>query len=249
MRTSPIHPCACLPVARTLALILALTLFGFACADSAPPADVATAPVSSEPQTDEEKTLYALGASLGSSLAKFDLTEPELEWVTRGMNAKVLNLDLAVDEQAYQANVMAFVRERTDSASSAEAAAAASFLAEAAAAEGAVKSDSGLIMTEITAGDGAAPSATDTVVVHYHGTLRDGSVFDSSVERGEPARFPLNRVIPCWTEALQKMHVGGKSRIVCPPEIAYGSRGSGRIPGGAALVFEVELLEIAPASS
>jgi len=82
------------------------------------------------------------------------------------------------------------------------------------------------------------------VKVHYHGTLRDGTVFDSSVDRGSPAQFPLDRVIPCWTEAVTQMKVGTKSRIVCPAAIAYGSRGMGTIPGDAALVFEVELLEI-----
>jgi FKBP-type peptidyl-prolyl cis-trans isomerase FkpA len=94
-------------------------------------------------------------------------------------------------------------------------------------------------------GSGASPQASDTVVVHYHGTFPDGSVFDSSVERGEPARFPLNRVIPCWTQGLQLMKVGGKAKLVCPPQIAYGARGAPpRIPPNATLLFEVELLEI-----
>ncbi len=106
-------------------------------------------------------------------------------------------------------------------------------------------SGSGLGYTEIEAGSGASPGPTDTVVVHYHGTFPDGRVFDSSVQRGEPARFPLNRVIPCWTEGLQKMRVGGKAKLVCPPEIAYGARGSGPIPPNATLHFEVELIDIA----
>jgi len=104
---------------------------------------------------------------------------------------------------------------------------------------------SGLQMTEMVAGTGESPTATDVVVVHYHGTFEDGSVFDSSVERGQQATFPLNRVIPCWTEALQLMKVGGKSRLVCPPGIAYGARGAPpRIPPNATLTFEVELFEI-----
>ena len=94
-------------------------------------------------------------------------------------------------------------------------------------------------------GSGAQPRATDVVSVHYHGTLEDGSVFDSSVDRGQPAAFPLNRVIPCWTEGVQLIKVGGKARLVCPAEIAYGARGSPpTIPPDATLVFEVELLEI-----
>jgi FKBP-type peptidyl-prolyl cis-trans isomerase FkpA len=105
--------------------------------------------------------------------------------------------------------------------------------------------DSGLEITHVVTGSGASPQASDTVVVHYHGTFPDGSVFDSSVERGEPARFPLNRVIPCWTQGLQLMKVGGKAKLVCPPQIAYGARGAPpRIPPNATLLFEVELLEI-----
>ena len=108
----------------------------------------------------------------------------------------------------------------------------------------AVSTDSGLRITEMRAGDGPSPKATDVVVVHYHGTFEDGKVFDSSVDRGAKATFPLNRVIPCWTEGLQLMKVGGKSRLICPPEIAYGAMGTPRIPANSTLVFEVELFEI-----
>ena len=105
--------------------------------------------------------------------------------------------------------------------------------------------DSGLQITEIVAGDGPSPGATDVVVVHYHGTFEDGEVFDSSVERGKPATFPLSRVIPCWTEGVSLMRPGGKSRLVCPPKIAYGAKGAPpRIPPNATLTFEVELLSI-----
>jgi FKBP-type peptidyl-prolyl cis-trans isomerase FkpA len=108
-----------------------------------------------------------------------------------------------------------------------------------------VTTDSGLQFTELRAGSGPSPGPSDVVVVHYHGTFPDGSVFDSSIERGSPATFPLNRVIPCWTEGLQRMKVGGKARLVCPPQIAYGARGAPpRIPPNATLNFEVELLEI-----
>jgi FKBP-type peptidyl-prolyl cis-trans isomerase FkpA len=104
---------------------------------------------------------------------------------------------------------------------------------------------SGFTITHITEGSGARPTATDVVSVHYHGTFPSGKVFDSSVERGKPASFPLNRVIPCWTEGLQQMQVGGKAKLVCPPEVAYGSRGAPpRIPPNATLYFEVELLAI-----
>jgi FKBP-type peptidyl-prolyl cis-trans isomerase FkpA len=112
-------------------------------------------------------------------------------------------------------------------------------------AAGEVETPSGLRITEVEAGTGASPKPTDVVLVHYHGTFPDGSVFDSSVDRGEPARFPLNRVIPCWTEGLQRMKTGGKSRLVCPPTIAYGAQGAPpRIPANATLIFDVELIGI-----
>ncbi len=119
------------------------------------------------------------------------------------------------------------------------------FLAAAAKEEGAVRTDSGLVYRELQAGTGAQPKATSRVTVHYRGTLTNGKEFDSSYGRGEPATFGLNQVIPCWTEGLQRMKVGGKARLVCPSRIAYGP--SGRppvIPGSATLVFEVELLDV-----
>ncbi len=111
---------------------------------------------------------------------------------------------------------------------------------------GAEVAASGLVYRSLKEGNGGSPQASDTVRVHYRGTLPDGKEFDSSYSRGQPAEFPLNRVIPCWTEGLQKMKTGGKAKLTCPPEIAYGSRGAaGVIPPGATLHFEVELLGIA----
>lgn len=108
-----------------------------------------------------------------------------------------------------------------------------------------VKTASGIVINMLREGSGAAPRNTDTVKVHYRGTLADGTEFDSSYKRGQPASFPLNRVIPCWTEAVQTIRVGGKARLQCPPELAYGDRGvPGTIPSGATLTFEVELLDI-----
>ncbi|MBI3297263.1 MAG: FKBP-type peptidyl-prolyl cis-trans isomerase [Elusimicrobia bacterium] len=103
---------------------------------------------------------------------------------------------------------------------------------------------SGLIYKELKKGTGAKPRATSIVKVHYHGTFPDGNVFDSSVRRGEPIEFPLNGVIPCWTEGVQLISLGGKSQLVCPHPIAYGERGRPGIPERAILVFEVELFEI-----
>ena len=104
---------------------------------------------------------------------------------------------------------------------------------------------SGLSVLTIKEGNGPSPKASDIVNVHYRGTLADGKEFDSSYKRGQPIEFPLNRVIPCWTEGVQKMKVGGKAKLTCPPEIAYGSRGAGQaVPPNATLTFEVELLGI-----
>jgi FKBP-type peptidyl-prolyl cis-trans isomerase FkpA len=108
------------------------------------------------------------------------------------------------------------------------------------------KTASGIVITKIREGTGASPKSTDTVKVHYRGTLVNGKEFDSSYGRGQPTSFALNRVIPCWTEGMQTMKTGGKSKLVCPPGLAYGSRGiPGTIPPDATLIFEVELLEIA----
>jgi FKBP-type peptidyl-prolyl cis-trans isomerase FkpA len=107
------------------------------------------------------------------------------------------------------------------------------------------KTASGIVITTLKEGSGASPKSTDTVKVHYRGTLTSGKEFDSSYSRGQPASFPLNRVISCWTEALQSMKVGGKAKLMCPPGLAYGSRGiPGTIAPDSTLIFEVELLEI-----
>jgi FKBP-type peptidyl-prolyl cis-trans isomerase FkpA len=123
---------------------------------------------------------------------------------------------------------------------------AAGLLAGTAAAAGPVTTASGLVYESLRDGQGESPKATDTVIVHYRGTFPDGKEFDSSHSRGKPAEFPLNRVIPCWTEGVQRMKPGGKAKLVCPPAIAYGPRGTpgGPIPPNATLHFEVELVSV-----
>lgn len=118
--------------------------------------------------------------------------------------------------------------------------------AAAAPAAGPVTTASGLVYESLRDGQGESPKATDTVIVHYRGTFPDGKEFDSSHSRGKPAEFPLNRVIPCWTEGVQRMKPGGKAKLVCPPAIAYGTRGTpgGPIPPNATLHFEVELVGV-----
>ena len=131
-------------------------------------------------------------------------------------------------------------------ATNARADAGADFADKAAKEPGAVKTASGLVYKSLVEGKGPQPTAAAKVLVNYEGTFIDGKVFDSSKRNGGPISFPLNRVIPCWTEGVQKMRVGGKARLVCPPSIAYGERGApGAIPPNSTLVFEVELLDIA----
>ena len=195
-------------------------------------------------QNDQDKTLYALGLAIGENVKGFNLTAAELALVSAGISDAVLSKDPKVDIQTYGPKIQGLMQERAAATANAEKQAAGAFLAQMAKEPGAQRSDSGMIYIPISAGTGANPTATSTVKVHYHGTLRDGTVFDSSVERGEPISFPLNGVIPCWTEGVQLMKVGGKAKLVCPSDTAYGDQGSGPIPGGATLVFEVELLDI-----
>jgi FKBP-type peptidyl-prolyl cis-trans isomerase len=203
-------------------------------------------PARAEPQakldSEDDKIIYSIGVSMGLSLMALDLSEEEVEILTLGMQDRIYDRPLAVEFVDYGPKMKDLAARRKAHVAQAESGASQTFLAEAAAVPGAVKTESGLIYSETKAGSGAHPKPTDQVKVHYHGTLRDGTVFDSSRQRGEPATFALNRVIPCWTEALQLMKVGGQANIICPAEIAYGDRGVGAIKPGAALRFEVELI-------
>ncbi len=198
-----------------------------------------------DPQTEEQKTLYALGLALSRTLATFGLSETELAFVESGLTDGVLQHATKVDLQTYGPKLQELQRTRMAAVADTEKKASQAFLDKAAAEKSTTKTSTGLIITTLTPGTGPAPKATDTVKVNYHGTLIDGTVFDSSVQRGQPATFILNQVIPCWTEGLQQMKVGGKSRLVCPSTIGYGDQGRPpAIKPGAVLVFEVELLEI-----
>ena len=213
-------------------------------APKAPKAAAKQAPQAA-PSTEEEKTLYALGLVVGRNLAAFSLSASEVGFVELGLRDAALGKEPQVDLQVYGPQLEALNQSRVGQTAEREKPKAKSFLDKPAKEPGASVSSSGLIYTDIKAGTGDSPKPTDKVKVHYHGTLTDGKVFDSSVQRGQPAEFPLNGVIPCWTEGVQKMKVGGKAKLVCPSKIAYGDTGSPPvIPGGAALIFEVELLDI-----
>jgi len=190
------------------------------------------------PQTDDEKAIYALGVLMGRSVGQFNLSKHELEVLKKGLTDQLNGQKLAVEVETSQPKIRELEQARVSQASTA-------YLDKAAKEKGVEKTSSGLLYKSLKDGSGESPKASDTVKVHYKGTLTNGVEFDSSYARNEPAEFPLNRVIACWTEGVQKMKVGGKARLVCPSAIGYGDRGSPpKIPGGATLVFEVELLDI-----
>jgi FKBP-type peptidyl-prolyl cis-trans isomerase FkpA len=193
--------------------------------------------------TDEQKTIYAVGLAMHQSLAQFDLSPSELEIVKRALTDAAAGKP-AIELSVWQPKMQALAQARAARVAAKQKESAQSFLTKAAAEPGAVKSPSGMIYRELTPGSGPSPKATDTVKVHYRGTLTDGTEFDSSYKRNQPAEFPLNGVIKCWTEGVQKMKVGGKAVLICPSDLAYGDAGRPSIPGGATLVFEIELLGI-----
>jgi len=205
-----------------------------------------SAPAFAEPpQTEDQKVLYALGMLLNRSIASFQLSPAELEFVKQGMTDAVAGKPSAVDLQAYGPKVQALNEARRKAQAEKSASAGKSFEEKAAREKGAVKTASGLVYQSLKEGTGKAPGPASTVKVHYRGTLTDGKEFDSSYKRGTPAEFPLNGVIQCFSEGLQMMKVGGKAKLVCPAKIAYGDQGAGGvIPPGATLQFEIELLGI-----
>ncbi len=216
--------------------LLLVVLAAVACAPGAP----APKPVVSE----QDKTLHALGLGLQKSIDVFKLTPEEFERVVDGMRAARAGKP-EVKFEEFQPKISELARARMSAATGPRKEADAKAVATLAADPKAQKLPSGLIYIPVTEGKGPSPKATDKVKVNYAGTLTDGSEFDSSYKRGQPVSFPLNGVIPCWTEGVQLMKVGGKGKLVCPSAIAYGDNGRPPvIPGGATLVFEIELLAI-----
>ncbi|GAB7024890.1 FKBP-type peptidyl-prolyl cis-trans isomerase [Geotalea toluenoxydans] len=197
-----------------------------------------------EPKTEEQKTLYAIGTVIARQLSVFNLTPSELELIKQGLTDAVTGKKPLVDEAGYTAKIQELATARRNAQGEKLAAEAKEYVEKTAKEKGAVKAASGMIYLPIKDGSGTSPKTTDKVKVNYRGTLVNGQEFDSSYKRGQAAEFPLNQVIPCWTEGLQMMKTGGKAKLICPPEIAYGKAGSGAIPPNATLVFEVELLDI-----
>jgi FKBP-type peptidyl-prolyl cis-trans isomerase FkpA len=218
------------------ALIVAAMVIPAACAKQEPPPKLTT---------DDDKTLYSLGVLLSRNLEAFELTPQEIALVKKGLEDGALGKKEEVDVEKFGENVQKMHTDRMAKLVEKDKTAGSEYLTKAAAEKGATKTASGLVKKTTKEGTGASPTATDEVKVHYEGTLVNGRVFDSSIKRGEPATFPLNGVIPCWTEGVQLMKVGEKAQLVCPSELAYGERGSPpRIRPGSTLVFQVELLDI-----
>lgn len=198
-----------------------------------------------QPMTEADKTVYSIGVILSGSVKPFALSDHEMQLVREGFEAGMHGSKTAVDAESYRPQIQAMLSERMGKEVAAAKAAGKAYRDKASAAKDATTLPSGVVMTTVTAGSGPNATADDQVKVNYEGRLIDGTVFDSSKQHGQPLTFKVAGVVPCWSEALEHMSAGAKVKLVCPPEQAYGDRGSPpKIPGGSTLVFDVELLAI-----
>ncbi len=197
-------------------------------------------------KTDDEKTFYSIGYHWASKLKTFNLSDGEIKAVLKGVAASTKGDKAELDTQAYSSKVKTMLESRMTSAMGTTKEQGKNYIADYLKKNTKAKqTKSGLAYEVLNEGSGKSPKATDTVEVHYHGTLINGVVFDSSVQRNKTIEFPLNRVIKGWTEGLQLMKEGGKIKLIIPSELAYGDNGSPpKIPGGATLIFEVELFKV-----
>lgn len=197
------------------------------------------------PKSEEQKTLYAIGLAVAHSLKTFNLNAADLEMVKAGLTDGALNKPPKVKLDEYRTKIRALQQTRLAVVAKQEKKVGMAYTTKAAKQKGAVKTKSGMVYIPVKVGTGPSPKVDDTVKVNYEGKLVDGTIFDSSIRRGKPVSFGLKRVVPCWTEGVQMMKVGGKAQLVCPSDLAYGDHGRPpQIPPGATLVFDVELLDI-----
>lgn len=200
--------------------------------------------------TQQQRVSYSIGADIGSTFLEQEI-DVDVAALVAGVADSLTGKTILSEEEmkevmmAFQQEMMSKMQAKQASVGAENIAAGTAYLAENAKKDGVKVLPSGLQYKVINSGDGKTPTATDTVKTHYHGTLIDGTVFDSSVERGEPVSFPVNGVIPGWTEALLLMKEGDKWQLVVPSDLAYGDRGAGgRIGPNSTLIFEVELLSV-----
>lgn len=192
-----------------------------------------------------DRASYSLGVLMANNLKRDGFTDLNVDAMAKGVADVLEGTELQIDAQTAQTEWQNFIQAQLAKAGEGSAEAGIAFLAENGKREGVVTTESGLQYEILKKGDGPKPGPTDKVKTHYHGTLIDGTVFDSSVERGEPISFPVNGVIKGWTEALQLMPVGSKWKLFIPSDLAYGPRGAGNSIGpNETLIFEVELLAI-----
>jgi FKBP-type peptidyl-prolyl cis-trans isomerase FkpA len=195
-------------------------------------------------ESEDQKTLYALGLLIGRNVKPFALKPEELAIVKAGITDSVNGAKPQVELETYGPKVGELADKRSSVGVDEAKKKGQEFANNVAKQKDATTTPSGIVIRTITAGAGSNPAADDVVKVHYEGKLIDGTVFDSSIQKNEPVEFPLNEVVPCWREAVQKLKKGGKAQVVCPSDVAYGDRGQPpTIPGGATLTFEIELLD------
>jgi FKBP-type peptidyl-prolyl cis-trans isomerase FkpA len=220
-------------------IVLLAGIFLFAACNQGKPSNVKLT-------SEEDKTFYAMGFMLGSNLQRLNLNDKELAALQKGLISSAKAEKPEIELQIYQPKIQTMFKARMEKVAKSEKTNGVKFLEDYLKKnKNAKKTASGLVYEILKEGKGKSPKADQTVEVHYHGTLTNGDVFDSSVDRKKKISFPLNRVIKGWTEGLQLVKEGGKIRLVIPPELGYGDNGAPpKIPGGATLVFEVELFQI-----
>jgi len=217
-------------------LIVSIALIFSSCTDTA---------TYKTPETEMEKVSYSLGVNMASSVKQQGMETIDAEAVAKAFADVFEENELDISEEESMTILQDFFGKMQAEKSAKANEAGAAYLAENGAKEGVITTESGLQYEVIVSGDGAKPTTADQVTVHYHGMLTDGTVFDSSVDRGQPATFGVTQVIKGWTEALQLMSIGDKWKLTIPSGLAYGDQGAGGMIGpGATLVFEVELLGI-----
>ena len=207
-------------------------------------------PVAAEVElgNDDQRVLYALGLAISQRLNMFDLSEAEVAIVQAGLADGILNREPQVELNAIGPKIDPFLAERGQAALDREKADGKAFVSQTATQPGATILDSGVVYFDVEAGEGVSPAKEDSVIIEYTGTFRSGVEFDKTDE-DDPATLNLNGVVPCFADGLQLMKVGGKARLICPPETAYGDQGRPGIRPGSTLIFEIKLLGIVEEAS